>query len=152
MTNVNDNLKAVTLLVAPHSYTPLLHSSLPNFVMHPAGQTNTASPFFPKFSTHCQCVMQLLVLPITLLHTFVTHLCYMPLVHVFVTRLCYTMSCLSCTFVTCACYVSLFNIISRCFNMPYVTNCYICYTLIGKHICYTVVAQLFYTQLLQLKI
>ena len=102
-TNVNGNLKAVTLLVAPHSYTPLLHSSLPNFVMHPAGQTNTASPFFPKFSTHCQCVMQLLVLPITLLHTFVTHLCYMPLVHVFVTRLCYTMSCLSRTFVTCVC-------------------------------------------------
>ena len=46
MTNVNDNLNAVTLLVAPHSYTPLLHSLLPNFVMHPAGQANTAGPFF----------------------------------------------------------------------------------------------------------
>ena len=49
MTNVNDNLKAVTLLVAPHSYTPLLHSLLPNFVMHPAGQASTAGPFFLSF-------------------------------------------------------------------------------------------------------
>ena len=54
--------------------------------MHPAGQANTASLFFPKFSTHCQCVMQLLVIPITLLHTFVTHLCYTPLLHAFVTQ------------------------------------------------------------------
>ena len=72
-----------------------------------------------------------------LLHAFVTqcHACHAPLLHVL------------------ACYVRLtmFNIISQCF-MPYVTNCYICYTLIGKHICYTVVAQLFYTQLLHLKI
>ena len=58
-----------------------------------------------------------------LLHTFVTHLCYTPLLHAFVTclrYLCYTMSCMSRTFVTCACYASLFKIISQCF-MPYAT-------------------------------
>ena len=59
MTNVNDNLNAVTLLVAPHSYAPLLHSLLPNFVMHPARQTNTAGPFFLNFlhivNVSCNC-------------------------------------------------------------------------------------------------
>ena len=61
MTNVNDNLKTVTLLVAPHSYAALLHSLLPHFVMHPAGQASTAGPFFLNFlhivnvSMTCNC-------------------------------------------------------------------------------------------------
>ena len=80
MTNVNDNLKAVTLFVAPHSYTPLLHSLLPDFVMHPARQTST-EVFYTLSMCHA-------IVSIT--NHFATHLCYTPLLHAFGTCLCYT--------------------------------------------------------------